>query len=113
MKSILVTVALTIAIISLSPTNVFAEFSSSEGAALFELHCAACHPHGNNIIRRGRTLKVAALKKRGLDNPEAIADVAARGIGQMSGYEDVLGPEGVELVSNWVWAQAQNAWIQG
>jgi len=86
---------------------------ASDGAELFNNHCAACHPHGGNIIRRGRTLKLNALKKRDLDNPEAIARIAREGIGQMSGYADVLGAGGDQLVADWIWEQAQNAWIQG
>ena len=62
---------------------------------------------------RGRTLKLTALKKNGLDDPDTIARVAREGIGQMSGYGDVLGVGGDELVAAWIWEQAQNAWIQG
>ena len=87
--------------------------AAADGAALFEAHCAGCHLNGGNIIRRGRTLKLAALKKSGLDDPDAIARVAREGIGQMSGYGDVLGVGGDELVAAWIWEQAQNAWIQG
>ncbi len=83
------------------------------GAALFERNCASCHPNGNNIIRRGRTLKLKALSKRGLDNKEAIAQVAREGIGQMGGYTEALGEGGDQIVAEWIWQQAQNAWIQG
>ena len=31
----------------------------------------------------------------------------------MSGYADVLGSEGDQLVAEWVLMQAQNAWTQG
>ena len=86
---------------------------ATSGQELFSNHCAGCHVNGGNIIRRGRTLKLAALKKNGLDDPDAIARVAREGIGQMSGYGDVLGVGGDELVAAWIWEQAQNAWIQG
>jgi cytochrome c6 len=87
--------------------------ASNQGAQLFENHCAACHRDGGNIIRRSRTLKLGALERRGLASPEAIALIAASGIGQMGGYGDALGPGGPEAVGAWVWQQAQNAWIQG
>ncbi|MEI6828614.1 MAG: c-type cytochrome [Synechococcaceae cyanobacterium ELA445] len=87
--------------------------ASNNGAQLFENHCAACHRNGGNIIRRSRTLKLGALERRGLASPEAIAGIAASGIGQMGGYADRLGPGGAEAVGAWVWQQAQNAWIQG
>ena len=37
----------------------------ADGAQLFELHCAGCHLNGGNIIRRGKTLKLAALERQG------------------------------------------------
>ena len=86
---------------------------SGSGEQLFDLHCAGCHPHGGNIIRRGRTLKLKALEKRNLNNPEAIAQIAREGIGQMSGYADALGEGNDDVVADWIWRQAQNAWIQG
>ncbi len=80
------------------------------GARLFEAHCVGCHVNGGNVIRRGRTLKQAALEKAGLADPEAIARIAAAGIGQMSGYGAVLGEEGAAQVGEWVWLQARSGW---
>ena len=31
----------------------------------------------------------------------------------MSGYQEVLGKDGDQLVAIWIWKQAQNAWVQG
>ena len=36
---------------------------STQGAELFQQHCAACHRNGGNIIRRGKTLKLKALER--------------------------------------------------
>ena len=83
------------------------------GQDLFLMHCSACHIEGRNIIRRSKTLKLSALKRNGLDNQEAIAKVAREGIGSMSGYQEVLGEGGDQLVAIWIWEQAQNAWVQG
>ena len=102
-----------LAVLISSPERALAGDSASQGAVLFEQHCAACHLHGGNIIRRGKTLKMAALERRGLASVDAIAEVAAHGIGQMSGYENSLGSGGDQLVAEWIWQQAQNAWIQG
>lgn len=82
------------------------------GAALFEAHCMGCHVNGGNIIRRGRTLKLAALERAGLDDPKAIARIASGGIGQMSGYGTVLGEEGAAQVAEWVWLQTRAGWPQ-
>lgn len=87
--------------------------AAADGAELFGNHCAGCHLHGGNIIRRGRTLRLPALQQRGLDSAEAIAAIAAAGIGQMSGYGPVLGEDGVQQVADWVWQQAQLGWPKG
>lgn len=80
------------------------------GARLFEQHCAGCHLHGGNIVRRGRTLKLKALERHGFANPEAIARIAADGSGRMGGYRNVLGEGGPEAVAQWVWEQALAGW---
>jgi len=85
---------------------------SELGKNLFKNNCSGCHINGGNIIRRSKNLKITSLKRNGVDNPEAIAKIARQGIGIMSGYEDELGDNGDQLVANWVWEQAQKAWIQ-
>lgn len=84
--------------------------AQADGGQLFEQHCAGCHVNGGNIIRRGRTLKLAALERNGVADPEAIARIAAAGIGQMGGYASQLGDGGPEAVAAWVWQQAQAGW---
>ena len=68
--------------------------------------------NGGNIIRRSKNLKISSLKHNRIDNPEAIAKIARQGIGIMSGYEEELGENGDKIVANWVWEQAQKAWVQ-
>lgn len=85
-------------------------WGSSTGAQLFENHCSGCHLNGGNIIRRGRTLRLAALRRSGVEGPEAISVIAAAGVGQMSGYGEALGPGGAEAVGAWVWEQALRDW---
>ena len=82
------------------------------GQNLFTNHCAGCHINGGNIIRRSKNLKISSLKNNGIDNPEAIAKIARKGIGIMDGYEDKLGDNGDQIVANWIWEQAQKAWVQ-
>lgn len=85
-------------------------WAAPDGVQLFENHCAGCHINGGNIIRRGKTLKLAALQRNGIDGPEDIAAIAAGGIGQMGGYGDVLGEGGPQAVGLWVWQQAEAGW---
>ena len=103
---------LVLSIFLFRPNHLFA-ISNSQGENLFIQHCSGCHVKGGNIIRRNKTLKISALKRNGLDNPEAIAKIARLGIGNMSGYEEVLGEEGDKIVANWIWEQSQKAWVQG
>ena len=112
MRSLLFVAALLIALIVPIVPAQRVDALSPNGEQLFDLHCAGCHPNGGNIIRRGRSLKLKDLSKRGLDTPEAIATIAREGIGQMSGYGHVLGEGNDDVVGAWVWLQAQNAWIQ-
>jgi cytochrome c6 len=81
-----------------------------DGARLFELSCAGCHPRGGNIIRRGRTLRLEALRRQGIEGSAAVAQIAAEGIGRMGGYADALGPGGSDRVGAWVWRQAEAGW---
>ncbi|WP_311134760.1 c-type cytochrome [Synechococcus sp. CS-1328] len=89
-----------------------AQFRASQpsGAQLFENHCVGCHLQGGNIIRRGKTLKLAALQRNGIADAEAVAAIARAGVGQMSGYAEVLGDEGVSVVAAYVWQQAEAGW---
>jgi len=80
------------------------------GGALFVQHCAGCHLNGGNVIRRGKTLRLAALRRAGLESGEDVARVASVGQGQMGGYGEVLGPGGAEAVGDWVWRQALADW---
>ncbi|MCT0208882.1 c-type cytochrome [Synechococcus sp. CS-1332] len=87
--------------------------SLTTGAELFEAHCIGCHVQGGNILRRSKTLKLAALERNGAADPAVIATIAAAGIGQMGGYGEALGDGGAEAVAAWVWQQAQAGWPRG
>jgi len=84
--------------------------ATGQGEQLFALHCSGCHVNGGNIIRRGRTLKLAALQRQGIDGADAIAAIAAGGIGQMGSYAAVLGEDGPQAVADYVWQQALAGW---
>tara|TARA_B100001250_G_scaffold29378_1_gene24187 strand:- start:386 stop:703 length:318 start_codon:yes stop_codon:yes gene_type:complete len=85
---------------------------TDSGENLFKNHCAGCHINGGNIIRRSKNLKISSLKRNGIDEPEAIAKIARQGIGIMDGYNEQLGDNGDQIVANWIWEQAQKAWVQ-
>jgi cytochrome c6 len=106
----LVAVALAIAVLlGFAPASA----AGLSGAELFSNHCAGCHVNGGNVMRRGQTLKLAALERHGIDGPEAISAIAAAGRGQMSGYGSVLGEGGADAVAAYVWQQALLDWPRG
>ena len=92
--------------------NELNAIQANSGGNLFKHNCAGCHINGSNIIKRSKNLKISSLKRNGIDNPEAIAEIARQGIGIMSGYDDELGDNGDQIVADWVWEQAQKAWVQ-
>ena len=98
---------LTIATIALAPAAFAAD---TDGAALFELHCAGCHINGGNIVRRGKTLKLKALQRNGYDSQEAVETIVTHGKNNMSAFADRLTPEQIAAVSAYVLDQAQNDW---
>jgi cytochrome c6 len=103
----LLLVPMLVAVLLVGPDWALAD---ATGAELFANHCAGCHIQGGNIIRRNKTLRLAALQRNGIDGPEAIAAIATAGLGQMSGYGDVLGGQGAQAVADYVWQQAQVDW---
>ena len=95
----------------ISPKELLA-INEEGGKNLFKNHCAGCHINGGNIMRRSKNLKISSLKHNGINEPEDIAKIARQGIGIMDGYEDQLGDNGDQIVANWIWEQAQKAWVQ-
>ena len=103
---------LVVLLLVLWPQPAWADPGGRDGALLFSQHCAGCHINGGNIIRRSKTLKLAALQRNGIDGAAAIAAIASGGIGQMGGYGEVLGEGGPEAVAEWVWQQALTGWTK-
>ncbi len=112
LRVVLLTVlpALLMAIVLIGAAPVRADVAGPDGGDLFANHCAGCHVNGGNIIRRGKTLRLAALERNGIHDAQRIAAIAAGGLGQMSGYGAVLGEGGPEAVATYVWEQAQLDW---
>ena len=84
--------------------------TANNGAKIFEYNCAGCHINGSNIIRRGKNLKIKALKKYGYDSTEAIAEIVTNGKNNMSAYKDRLSEEQIQEVAAYVLEQANNNW---
>ncbi|MBD2539558.1 cytochrome c6 PetJ [Coleofasciculus sp. FACHB-SPT36] len=83
---------------------------TANGAKIFSVQCAGCHLNGGNIIRRGKNLKLKALKRNGMDNVEAIASIVANGKNNMSAYKGRLSEQEIQAVSAYVLEQAEKGW---
>lgn len=112
MRSVLLALlmVLLMGMVLIGAAPAWADVAAPDGGELFANHCVGCHVNGGNIIRRGKTLKLAALERNGIYAAEQIAAIAAGGLGQMSGYGAVLGEGGPEAVADYVWMQAQLDW---
>ncbi|MBW4569815.1 MAG: c-type cytochrome [Tolypothrix carrinoi HA7290-LM1] len=80
------------------------------GTQIFSVHCAGCHINGSNIIRRGKNLKMKALKKNHMDSIEAIAEIVTNGKNNMSAYKDRLTEQQIQDVAAYVLEQAEKNW---
>jgi cytochrome c6 len=80
------------------------------GKTVFEAQCSGCHENGGNIIRRGKTLKQAALKRNGYDSFDAVVGLVTNGKSNMSAYRDRLSPDEIQSVSRYVLARASADW---
>jgi cytochrome c6 len=100
-----------IAFISLLLMTLPAQATNLElGQKVFEVQCIGCHENGGNIIRRGKTLKQAALKRNGYDSLEAVVDIVTNGKSNMSAYRDRISTEEIQAVSGFVLARASADW---
>ncbi len=98
----------TLLIISFSKPALAAD--TTNGAKIFDVHCAGCHINGSNIVRRGKNLKLKALKKYGMDSIEAISSLVANGKNNMSAYKDRLSQQEIQDVAAYVLQQAEKGW---
>ena len=113
MRKIILTICfciLTLIITSFSDNYSSLALDTSQGTKIFTVYCAGCHPHGANIIRRGKNLKKRALKRNGVDSLEAIAYLVANGKNNMSAFKDRLTEQQIKQVAAYVLQQAENNW---
>lgn len=80
------------------------------GAKIFSVECAGCHVNGGNVIRRGKNLKLKALKRNHVDSLEEIASLVSNGKNIMSAYKDKLSEQQIQDVSAYVLEQAAKDW---
>lgn len=109
MRKLLTVLLLTFSVLTAFSIPTLAA-DTANGAKIFSVQCAGCHLNGGNIIRRGKNLKLKALKRNGMDNVEAIASIVANGKNNMSAYKDRLTAQEIQAVSAYVLEQAEKDW---
>ncbi|NJN38403.1 MAG: cytochrome C6 [Acaryochloridaceae cyanobacterium CSU_3_4] len=95
--------------VSLSPAGA-TPTDVTDGSILFERYCAGCHPQGDNIVRRRKTLKLKSLERDGYDAIEPLSDLVTKGLNNMPGFADQLQGTQIETLSQFVLDQANNGW---
>lgn len=109
LKRLLITLLITLSLLTIPFNSAFAA-DTANGAKIFSAECAGCHINGGNIIRRGKNLKLKALKRNNLDSLEEIASLVSNGKNIMSAYKDKLSEQQIQDVSAYVLEQAAKDW---
>jgi cytochrome c6 len=110
LKQLLIVVLITLTAFSIIFSSPALAADTANGAKIFSVECVGCHVNGGNIIRRGKTLKLKALKRNGVDSLEAIASLVTNGKNNMPAYKDRLIETQIEDVAAYVLEQAEKGW---
>ncbi|WP_017314687.1 cytochrome c6 PetJ [Mastigocladopsis repens] len=110
LKKLLTIILLTFIVLNVNFIPTAIAGSTANGEKIFSVQCAGCHINGSNIVRRGKNLKLKALKKYSMDSIEAISSIVANGKNNMSAYKDRLSEQEIQDVAAYVLEQAQKGW---
>ncbi|QDL10483.1 cytochrome C6 [Brasilonema octagenarum UFV-E1] len=110
LKKLIIILLLTFIVLNLNfiPTALATDTVNAE--KIFSVQCAGCHINGSNIVRRGKNLKLKALKKYHMDSIEAISSIVTNGKNNMPAYEDRLSKQEIQDLSAYVLKQAEKGW---
>jgi cytochrome c6 len=109
-KRIVCVLSLVLLLLFLGGNREVLAVETIDGAQIFEIHCAGCHPNGGNIIRRGKNLQLKTLQRNKIDLIEAVSNLVINGKGVMSAFGDQLAPEEIASVSEYVLERAASGW---
>lgn len=110
LRQVLITVIAALLVVLTTSNPPVIALDTANGAKIFSVNCAACHPKGGNIIRRGKTLKKSALHRNKLDTLESVSYLVANGKNNMPAYQDTLDEQAIESVAAYVLEQAEKDW---
>ncbi len=77
--------------------------ATDDGAALFQQHCAVCHPGGSNIINPAKPLDRQTLEKNGITSAKDILAIVRKpGPGMTPFGPELLSDKEVEQVAEYI-----------
>ena len=113
-KLIALLLAISLPLVSASPTIALDITSLERGEQIFSSNCAACHMGGGNVIRASRSLKLrdlnAHLEEYPQDPLEALEHQIEDGKHAMPAYAGELSEEDIVAVATYVEQQAELGW---
>jgi len=65
-------IALTVCFAASNGISATTKDKQMDGKALFQKHCAVCHPNGGNIINKNKPLSAKAMKANGVVGTKGI-----------------------------------------
>jgi cytochrome c6 len=110
LKQLLIILLITLSVLTITFSPPAFAADTISGEKIFSAECAGCHINGGNIIRRGKNLKLKALKKNHVDSLSEIASLVSNGKNIMSAYKDKLSEQQIQDVSAYVLEQAAKDW---
>ncbi|MBW4628348.1 MAG: c-type cytochrome [Brasilonema octagenarum HA4186-MV1] len=110
LKNLIIILLLTFIVLNLNFIPTAFATDTVNAQKIFSVQCAGCHINGSNIIRRGKNLKLKALKKYHMDSIEAISSIVTNGKNNMPAYEDRLSKQEIQDLSAYVLEQAEKGW---
>ncbi|MEM8778641.1 MAG: c-type cytochrome, partial [Cyanobacteria bacterium P01_G01_bin.49] len=88
MKTLSILLLIILSLLIIESNNIALAGETNKGAEIFSINCAGCHPNGSNIIRRGKTLQLKALKRNKVDTIDKIVSLVTNGKNNMSAYKE-------------------------
>ena len=110
MKTIGLTLALVISLLTLWLAPAAQAADLAHGGQIFSSNCAACHIGGGNVVNGAKTLKKADLSQYGMASIEAITTQVTNGKGAMPAFQGRLSAEDIADVAAYVLSQAEKGW---
>ncbi len=109
-RTLLVTVLITLVFAITITQPALADADLATGAKVFAANCASCHVGGKNVVSPAKTLKKEALAQYAMNSSEAIVTQVTNGKGAMPKFKGRLTDDQIQSVAAYVLAQSEKGW---